>query len=191
MRKMKKSALVISVLLLCSCATANTGVLYSVAECPVAIREKAVYFAQEYLKRNALFEWGGRDFLEKDGILEVDCSGLIVRVFQYAVRESRYTLLFKDTNVSSLYEYFTIQVDKPSPGDLIFMSTNNIYPTHMSIFTGMDDENIFFIDSTLKEDDGIFGVTLRSYKKDDPRFLSYARLLVRIKSSELKRGADK
>jgi len=59
------------------------------------------------------------------------------------------------------------------------MGTNTKYPTHMSVFIKMDNENIYFIDSTLKEDEGIDGVTLRYYKKDDPKFLQFARLLIR------------
>jgi hypothetical protein len=164
----------------CSCVTSNKGILYSVSECPSYIRERVVFYAQEYAKRDTFFEWGGRDLLEKEGILEVDCSGFIVRVFQYAVKDTRYSLLFEDTNVSSFYSYFTIPIDIPTPGDLIFMGTNAVYPTHMSIFIRMDNENIYFIDSTYKEEEGIDGVTLRYYKKDDPKFLQFARLLVRL-----------
>jgi hypothetical protein len=166
-------------ILVCSCATNNPEVLYSVVQCPMEIREKVVFYAQEYVQRDTFFEWGGRDFLEKEGILEVDCSGLIVRAYQYATNDTKYALLFEDTNVSSFYSYFTVPIDTPTPGDLIFMSTNSKYPTHMSIFVRMDNENIYFIDSTVKEDDGIDGVSLRYYKKDDPKFLFFARLLVR------------
>jgi hypothetical protein len=168
-------------LLLCSCASNNSSVLYSVTECPEHIRERAVFFAQKYVQRDTCFEWGGNDFLEKDGILELDCSGLIVRSYQYAVQDTKYALLFEDTNVSSLYTYFTIPVDSPTPGDLIFMGTEpNNPPTHMSIFLDANEDNIYFIDSTLKEDDNVDGVTLRFYKKDDPKFLFFARLLVRL-----------
>jgi len=167
-------------LLTCSCATNNLGVLYSVVECPKNIRERVVSFAQEYVQRDTLFELGGRDFLEKEGAIELDCSGLIVMSYQYAVKNTKYSLLFEDTNVSSLYTYFTIPIDTPTPGDLIFMSDNTIFPTHMSIFVYTDNENIYFIDSTYKESDGIDGVTLRCYAKDDPKFLSFARLLIKL-----------
>ena len=179
---MKKNAVLTlsTVLLVCSCTTNNTGVLYSVLECPIEIRERVVFYAQEYVKREALFEWGGRDYLEKEGMLEIDCSGLIVRVFQYAVKDTKYSLLFEDTNVSSFYHYFTIPVVLPTPGDLIFMSGNSPYPNHMGIFIGMDNENIYFIDSTFIEEQGVDGASLRYYPKDDTRFLFFARLLVRL-----------
>ena len=164
----------------CSCATNNSGVLYSVMECPENIRERVVIFAQEYAQRDTYFELGGRDLLDKEGSIELDCSGLIVRAYQYAVKDTKYALLFEDTNVSSLYTYFTVLIDTPTTGDIIFMGDNTIFPTHMSIFVGMDNDNIYFIDSTLKEDDGIDGVTLRYYAKGDPKFLYFARLLVRL-----------
>ena len=169
---------IISGIFICSCATNNNGILYSVVECPKSIREKVVYYAQEYVKRDTYFSMGGRDLLEQEGDLALDCSGIIVRAYQYAVKDSMYDLLFEDTNVSSFYYYFTNKIDMPEPGDLIFMGYN--YPTHMSIFFDMDDEYIYFIDATLKEDDGFDGVNLRFYKKDDNRFLTFGRLLVKI-----------
>jgi len=178
----KKIILVLAAgLFICSCATNNSGVLYSVIECPESIRERVVFYAREYTQRDTLFEWGGRDLLEKEGVLEVDCSGLIVRAYQYAVKGTKYALLFEDTNVSSLYTYFTIPIDVPKPGDLIFMGTNiNNPPSHMSIFVCMDNDNTYFIDSTIKEEDGIDGATLRHYAKDNSKILFFARLLVKL-----------
>jgi hypothetical protein len=163
-----------------SCATNNSNILYSIIECPESVRENVVIYAQEYVQRETWFELGGRDYLEKEGVLELDCSGLIVRVYQYATKGTKYSLPFEDTNVSSIYSYFTIPVDKPTPGDIIFMGETPVFPTHMSIFVSMDNENIYFIDSTVKEEFGIDGVTLRSYPIGDPKFLSFGRLLVRI-----------
>ena len=172
------SLFLIIVTLLCSCMTDKKDVLYSVGECPKNIRDKVVFYANEYAQRDTFFSLGGRDLLEQEGILALDCSGIIVRVYQYAIINTRYDLLFEDTNVSSFYYYFTKKIELPEPGDLIFMGHNE--PTHISIFLRMDNENIFFIDSTLKEDEGFDGVNIRFYKKDDPRFLSFGRLLVKI-----------
>jgi hypothetical protein len=181
MKKVRIILVFVAVLLACSCVTNNPGIMYSVAECPGNIREKVVYFAQEYVQRDTCYKWGGRDSLEKEGMLGIDCSGLIVRVFQYAVKDTKYGLLFNDTNVSSLYTYFTVPIDVPTPGDFIFMGSEpNNPPSHMSIFVRMDDENIYFIDSTQKEEDNIDGVTLRFYEKNDPRFFFFARLLVKL-----------
>jgi len=164
-----------------SCATSNhLNIRYRVIDCPREIREAAVSYAGKYAERETVWTWGGRDYLEQEGILSVDCSGFIVRIFQYAVKGTKYSLLFEDAPVSALYEYFSVPIDTLTPGDLIFMGTGrNAPPTHMSIFVSMDNENIYFIDATLKEEDEINGVTLRHYPRGDSRFLSYARLLVK------------
>ena len=166
--------------LLSSCATDSQIIRYRVVDCPENISEDAVYYAREYAKRESEFAWGGRDPLEKEGVLGLDCSGFIVRVFQYAVKGTKYSLLFDDAPVSGFFHYFTVPAETLRPGDIIFMGVDkNLPPTHMSLFVNMDSENIYFIDATEKEDDGINGVTLRHYSKDDPRFLSYARLLIK------------
>ncbi|MCL2243564.1 MAG: NlpC/P60 family protein [Treponema sp.] len=167
-------------LLLSSCATNNQDIRYRVLDCPANIREDAVSYARKYFERETEFAWGGRDALEKEGILALDCSGFIVRVYQYAVKGTKYSLLFDDAPVSGFYHHFTAPVDTLSAGDIIFMGTDkDLPPTHMSIFVNMDSENIYFFDATEKEEEGINGVTFRYYPKDDPRFISYARLLIK------------
>ena len=171
--------------LLFSCATSNCisgnnpTTRYKVVECAPEIRKAAVSYAMKYLERETKWAWGGRDYLENEGILTLDCSGFIVCIFQYAVKGTKYSLLFEDAPVSALYDYFTIPIEALTPGDIIFMGEEREPPTHISIFVNMDNENIYFIDATLKEEDEINGVTLRHYSKDDPRFLQYARLLVK------------
>jgi len=167
-----------------SCATSGPTVKYTVIDCPKSIREKAVVFAETYLDRETVYALGGRDYLEKEGVLEVDCSGFIVRVFQYAVKDTKYSLLFNDANVSALFANFTTPVKEPTPGDFIFMGDPKApFPTHMSIYLRMDEEDIYFMDATEKDAEGeypaVSGVSVRHYPKDDIRFLSYARLLVK------------
>jgi hypothetical protein len=71
-------------------------------------------------------------------------------------KQSPYSLLFDDAPLSAFYEYFTVPIDTLTPGDIIFMGTErNAPPTHMSIFVNIDTENIYFMDATLKEEDGI------------------------------------
>ena len=165
-------------ILLSSCVTKPAGYQYSVIEAPDYVRERAVFYAMEYVNRGTSFELGGRSLLEQQGNLELDCSGLIVRVFQYAIRNTKYRLLFNDTNVSSLFSYFSIPVEEPTAGDFIFMGFGGTYPSHISIFVRMENDNIYFIDSTLLPTQGIDGVSLRYYKKHDFRFLSFGRLLL-------------
>jgi len=179
-------ALFAAVLFLFSCATSNSQlensrkIRYRVVDCPSEIREMAVFYAEKYVERETTWAWGGRDSLENEGILTLDCSGFIVRVFQYAVKQTKYSLLFEYAPVAAIYEYFTVPIKELTPGDIIFMGTiKNSPPTHISIFVKADAENIYFIDATQKEEEGINGVSLRHYPKNDPKFLSYARLLVK------------
>ena len=165
-----------------SCATINTS--YSIIEATEDTRAKIVSYARQYAERDSEYLLGGRPYLEKNGTLLIDCSGLIVRVCQYAVNGTKYSLLFDDATVRTLYTNFTSTINEPGPGDFIFMGESNP-PTHMGIFIRMDENNIYFIDATEKETDeingydAVNGVTLRHYPKDDPRFLSFARLLVK------------
>ncbi|MDR1972831.1 MAG: C40 family peptidase [Treponema sp.] len=176
-------------LMISSCATGNSSITpdstvrFIVIDCPEEIRAKAVSYGKRYLERDTVYEWGGQDMLEKEGELKLDCSGFIVNVFQYAVADTKYTLLFKDTTVGGLFENFTISIDTPTPGDFIFMGADPNAPTHMGIYLRTDEENIYFMDATQKDAEGIYpavdGATERNYPKDDPRFLSYARLLIK------------
>ncbi|GMO37383.1 MAG: hypothetical protein Ta2B_17060 [Termitinemataceae bacterium] len=49
----------------------------------------------------------------------------------------------------------------------------------MSIFVRKDNTNIYFIDATLKEEEGINGVNERSYLITEPKFISFCRLLLK------------
>jgi hypothetical protein len=175
-------AAILLIIAISSCATINTS--YKIIEAAEDTRAKIVSYARQYAERDSEYLLGGRPYLEKNGTLFIDCSGLIVRVCQYAVNGTKYSLLFDDATVRTLYSNFTSTINEPSPGDFIFMGESNP-PTHMGIFISMDENDIYFIDATQKEADeingydAVDGVTLRHYRKDDPRFLSFARLLVK------------
>jgi hypothetical protein len=167
---------------LSSCATINSS--YKIIEATEDTRAKIVSYARQYAERDSEYLLGGRPYLERKGTLFIDCSGLIMRVCQYAVNGTKYSLLFDDATVRTLYSNFTSTINEPSPGDFIFMGEGNP-PTHMGIFISMDETDIYFIDATQKDADeingydAVDGVTLRHYRKNDPRFLSFARLLVK------------
>ena len=164
-----------------SCATISNNT-YTITEAPGIIRKNIVFYARQYAERDTAFLLGGRPYLEKKGKLELDCSGLILRVCQYAVKGTKYSLLFNEATVFTIYANFTSPVDKPYPGDFIFMGERNP-PVHIGIVILADDDFVYFIDATQKDAEGIYkavdGVTLRHYPKNDPKFLSFARLLVK------------
>ena len=157
--------------------TSISGVTIS---CPKEIAARALFFANEYKNRDTIYEWGGRDGLRSIGI---DCSGLIVRCYRYAVSEQTgYSLTFENATVKTLFNKHSIKTDNPVAGDLIFMGDENeSFPTHIALYVKIVDNDIYFIDSTKKDTpDGknINGVTERYYHKTDKRFKSFGKIKI-------------
>lgn len=146
-------------------------------EAPVEVREKALEYARKYIELNAEYWWGKQDTLPRT--IFVDCSGLVINCYQYACEDFGYRLLFNDTTSYGLLNY-TIELsqDTLTPGDLLFMGDGGVV-SHVALFVRNDGANIIFIDSTYKPEEDINGVSERSYKKDDPRFISYGRMVIR------------
>lgn len=144
-------------------------------ECPEIIARNALEYAYLYSYEDTEYEWGGRDPLRS---IKVDCSGLILKCYEYAISDTEYSLPFQNATVSTFLEYWSVKTDAPKPGDLIFMGDNKNNPTHISLFAKNDGINIYFIDATLKPDDNINGVSERFYIIDDYRFISFGRLLL-------------
>lgn len=142
-------------------------------EAPEAVRLAALKYAAIYAELGATYEWGAQDPLPKR--LAVDCSGLVVRCYGYACGDYGCSLPFEDSTAAGMQSY-CVAVD-PEPGDLIFMGDDGIV-SHIAIFARREGENTWFIDSTLKEDIGLDGVSERSYPTADPRLIAYGRLLV-------------
>jgi hypothetical protein len=163
--------LAVLILAACKMITKNDILI----ECPSDIADKALSYAHEYADADTEYEWGGQDLLRS---IKIDCSGLVVNCYSYAIAGTDYYLPFRDASVIDFYNKWTIQIDNPRPGDLIFMGDNKNYPTHMSIFEKNENGNIYFIDSTYKHDDEINGATERYYSEKDSRFLSYGALLL-------------
>jgi hypothetical protein len=144
-------------------------------ECPSDIADKALAYAHEYVDADTEYEWGGQDLLRA---IKIDCSGLVANCYSYAIAGTDYFLPFKDASVMDFYNKWTVQVDNPHPGDVIFMGDDKNNPTHMSIFEKKEKGNIYFIDSTYKPEDEIDGVTERYYSETDNKFLSFGILLL-------------
>lgn len=146
-------------------------------EAPVKVRDRALEYAREYMKLSADYEWGGQDPLPPRTIV-VDCSGLVIRCYQYACEDFGYRLLFNDTTSYGLLNYtIPLSQNTLTPGDLLFMGDGGVV-SHVAMFVDKDDKNITFIDSTYKQEEGINGVSERYYAKDDPRFISYGRMVI-------------
>jgi hypothetical protein len=163
-----------------SCHPLGDNDTFVLIECPGTIAKKALSYAIEYSHKDTQYEYGGQDYLRA---IKIDCSGLVVNCYMYAIVNTEYFLPFTDAAVIDFYKKWTVKTNIPRPGDLIFMGDNENMPTHISICVKINDNNIYFIDSTFKPEEGIDGVSERFYRKDDPRFLSFGVLLLGIKYS--------
>jgi len=176
---MNKLLLAISISsLLMACDIDNKNNL-NLIECPDQIAFNALLYAKEYADENTQYQWGGRDPLPRS--ILIDCSGLIVKCYQYAIENTTFNLPFQDATVFTLFNQWTIETENPRQGDLIFMGDDKSNPTHISIFVKDDGINIYFIDATLKLENDINGVSERYYPKDDYKFLSFGKLLITSK----------
>ncbi len=143
---------------------------------PAEIKNRAFEFAVLYAESETEYEWGGQDALRA---IRLDCSGLVVMCYKYALVDTAYTLLFDDSTAHDMYQKYSIPTHAPQKGDLVFMgeaSTDAV--THIALFEKEEAGNVYFIDATEKDSDGdgtadIDGVTRRSYPADDERIKSY------------------
>ena len=111
----------------------------------------------------------------------IDCSGLVVMCYKYALVDTQYSLLLDDMSAAYMYENASrlIPLEQARKGDLVFMGepgSSNI--SHIALFDEKKDGMIFFIDSTEKEEEGINGVSRRSYPENDERVKAFGVMLL-------------
>ena len=150
-----------------------------ITACPDDIAQRAFRFAELYETSGAEYEFGGQSPLRS--VPMIDCSGLVVMCYKYALVDTQYSLLLDDMSAAYMYENASrlIPLEQARKGDLVFMGesgSSNI--SHIALFDEEKDGMIFFIDSTEKEEDGISGVSRRSYSVDDGRFKAFGVMLL-------------
>lgn len=150
-----------------------------VTDCPDDIAQRAFRFAELYETSGAEYEFGGQSPLRS--VPMIDCSGLVVMCYKYALVDTQYFLLLDDMSAAYMYENASrlIPLEQARKGDLIFMGesgSSNI--SHIALFDEKKDGNISFIDSTEKEEEGINGVSRRSYPENDGRFKAFGVMLL-------------
>lgn len=173
--------ILILISLFTSCKRDNDD--YQIVSCPKEIKEKAYYYASLYEKEDSEYLLGAQDPLPRT--IKMDCSGLIVMCYSYALKDTPYSLLEEDMAVDYMYHSASIPTNKPSKGDLIFMGAKDDKgtPTHIAIFEKIVDNNVYFIDATNKtNDDGsvINGITHRYYPTSDPRIKGYGKMKLKL-----------
>jgi hypothetical protein len=149
----------------CSTFSPNSGNINT----PKEIRKVALEYAEKYVRNGAIYKWGGQDPLPY--AIEVDCSGLVVRCYEYACKDLGYRMPFKDVDSAGMQKYCD-SVD-PEPGDIIFMGERGVI-THIAIYKKQVGSKIYFIDSS-----SITGkVSERSCPIRSSEFISFGRLRV-------------
>lgn len=156
-------------LLMSSCELSHTPLLTQVLAAPEGVRIGALAYAREYEKLGAVYEWGGQDPLPRT--IAVDCSGLVIRCYQYSCEDVGLRLPFADTTAKELYERYSLTV-APEPGDLVFMGDGEV--SHVALFIRKDDSVVYLIDSTT-----LSGcVSERQYPEGSSKIISFGRMLV-------------
>ena len=158
---------------------------------PDEISERAYSFAELYEQSDTEYHLGGQDPVRA---IQIDCSGLIVMCYKYALVDTKYQLLVSDMSANYMYTNASTHIDKVDlkKGNLIFMGPtheddkdadeNEI--SHIALFEKTENGRIYFIDSTKKDTDGdgindIDGVSYRDYPEDASRFKAFGRMRVK------------
>ena len=136
---------------------------------PPEVRIAAYHYAKQYESLGAEYLWGGQDPLPKT--IQVDCSGLVVRCYQYACADFGYILPFSDMAAAGMEKYCDEVF--PEQGDLIFMGENSTI-SHVALFDRFEGKNVYFIDST----DLTGKVSERFYPIESYKIIKYGRLHV-------------
>ena len=153
-------------------------------DAPDEISERAYSFAELYEQTDTEYHLGGQDPVRA---IQIDCSGLIVMCYKYALVDTKYQLLVSDMSANYMYTNASTHIDKADlkKGNLIFMGeagSNSV--THIALFEKIENGRIYFIDSTQKDTNGdgindIDGVSYRDYPEDDSRFKAFGRMRVK------------
>lgn len=165
------------ILLFCSCVHETQN--FTVINAPSEIANRAFEFSMIYAEADTEYGYGKQD--PARSVIQIDCSGLVIMCYKYALVDTKYQLLVSDMTADYMYKNAStiISVNELRKGDLLFMGeadSNEV--THIALFEKLEDGKIFFVDSTQKDsdNDGVFeinGVTQRHYEADDSRFKAF------------------
>ena len=157
---------------------------YIEIDAPAEIAEHAYRFAELYEQSDTEYHLGGQDPVRA---IQIDCSGLIIMCYKYALVDTKYQLLVSDMTANYMYKNASTHIDKTDlkKGNLIFMGeSDSSKVTHIALFEKLENGRIYFIDSTQKDTNGdgindIDGVTYRDYPENDSRFKAFGRMRVK------------
>lgn len=181
---MKKSLLFFGlvILTLSSCSFEFlTGIRYvtssfTTIDCPTEIISRAFKFAELYEKEDTVYEWGGEDPLRNT--IGIDCSGLVIMCYKYAMVDTEYKLLNEDMTAQNIHDYASTKksVGTVQKGDLVFIGPEGSKEiTHIGFFEKYEDNKVYILDSSS----GSNGVHYNSYSVDSKKIKGYGRMRVK------------
>lgn len=172
------------ILIISSCKKIQGEYSYTEIDASDEIAVRAYNFAELYANSETTYKLGGQDPVRA---AQIDCSGLIIMCYKYALVDTKYYLLKPDMTADYMYQNASTIINRAElkKGNLLFMgeaeSTN---VSHIAIFEKEENGFIYFIDSTQKDSDGdgvddINGVSYRVYKNNDKRFKAFGKMRVK------------
>lgn len=181
---MKKSLLFFGlvILTLSSCSFEFlTGIRYvtssfTTIDCPTEIISRAFKFAELYEKEDTVYEWGGEDPLRN--VIGIDCSGLVIMCYKYAMVDTEYKLLNEDMTAQNIHDYASTKksVGTVQKGDLVFIGPEGSKEiTHIGFFQKYEDNIVYILDSSSDSN----GVHYNSYSVDSKKIKGYGRMRVK------------
>ena len=114
---------------------ASSYLNYTIIDAPSEVAQRAYKFAQLYEQEDTVYEWGGQEPLRN--AIGIDCSGLVVMCYKYAMVDTVYELISSDMTAQNIHDRASrkITVSNARKGDLIFIGTENSKSvTHIGIF---------------------------------------------------------
>lgn len=181
---MKKSLLFFGlvILIFSSCSFEFlTGIRYvtssfTTIDCPTEIISRAFKFAELYEKEDTVYEWGGEDPLRNT--IGIDCSGLVIMCYKYAMVDTEYKLLNEDMTAQNIHDYASTKksVSSVQKGDLVFIGPEGSKEiTHIGFFQKYEDNIVYILDSSS----GSNGVHYNTYSVDSKKIKGYGRMRVK------------
>ncbi|MBQ7904427.1 MAG: C40 family peptidase [Spirochaetaceae bacterium] len=181
---MKKSLLFFGlvILIFSSCSFEFlTGIRYvtssfTTIDCPTEIISRAFKFAELYEKEDTVYEWGGEDPLRNT--IGIDCSGLVIMCYKYAMVDTEYKLLNEDMTAQNIHDYASTKksVGTVQKGDLVFIGPEGSKEiTHIGFFEKYEDNIVYILDSSSDSN----GVHYNSYSVDSKKIKGYGRMRVK------------
>lgn len=172
MKKTIFTNVLLIIILFSSCTVFEDSNATTIIDCPAKIAERAFRFAELYKDSDTVYELGGQSPVRS--VIAIDCSGLVVMCYKYAMVDTSYSLLLSDMSADYMYKNTAsiVPLEKMRRGDLIFMGeSDSSEVTHIALFDYIENGCVYFIDATEKED--MSGVTHRFYEIGDARFKAF------------------